>query len=426
MPLFNTQQPDEVVIKEKIANTETSVIFDSEMVPGKIAKQLAGYEWKVDYYSLIAGTQDFKSDYDAILDTPTTQYVLIKDLVLYLDSPLSNVKPNELSVEAYVVLDYVPKLGDIVAAKLVDGRLILFKLTEATRDNYNLLNIYRITLKTYLIIDTPDDPVLEKLKNKVSEVLYYNKDFDTFGEKQLYTEEQVKGIETIRDNISKLVRFYSVKILRPEYKYYPIYQYSDELTTLIYDPYLETYMLNILGRTGENVKVNTVNFLSQYRILNESIFGLLGGDNIFKEQIKSGFKYDYPDNYVYNPFLSDIGFTYMDRIILLNDTVDADIIYVPDDQVDSNNFPTVSKEAYVFDPTFYQLLNGEITLDDVELTLFEESILKMLNDEPIDTNFADTLAREVIKLSNVQIYYFLPIVIHISLYSIYSYATNKL
>jgi len=403
MSIFNVKE--NIKIESKEVNVTPTPIMESEAPDTAIVKQLRGYPWTVDYFNLITDLTDYQSDYDISIDLPITEYVRIKDAVIYLDSPLNNASPTELEGSGLIDLNIVPKLGDLFTAKLVDGRIGLFSLTSVKRGVYNLYNVFKIEFKIRAIIDESNKDILDRLLSKTVNTLVYNKDYAIDQSEPLYTETDYNNLSLLKEELENLLKYFNRRFIRPDL--YNVLCFKSD-ADIIYDPILEKFVLEVMGRSKLSPKIYTYGL-----DVGESTFlDMMLDESVYPEYIKTKFKLEYPTRFGVNPFLKPLRYSNVTKVLLPADNPDGKLEIK--DNIQNEYFPVLStNDYYLFGEGFYDVL---LNNTDKELTKLENMTLSVIYREPIEFNDIINAIRILPEIGEIQQLYFIPILYTIGRY----------
>lgn len=395
--LSNIEKTEPTTDNTRLMESDLEVKYDEQV---EISKLISGYEWTVNYYNAQGDLSDYQDNFDSTLDFGIIDYVEYKNLVLYLDSPLEMVKPEELQGEALLDLNIIPKPSDVFIAKLIDGRYGIFTLTSIKRGVYNLSNVFKIGFKIYQIVDSLKDPIIEKIKNSTYTELYYNKDYIKDSSIPVLSKTQKDDIEYFNSVLKDLVKQYSRLFITPENYFIPLFK--DDVYRY-YDPNIIKFMLRFIPITELNNKMEIFNLPTEITILD-----YIADDSIFLSEVNKYLKFienvsDYP-----NPYLMEVRFSPIGRIITAGEDYDKDLEF-KNPGIGDNLFPKISNKFYVFGEDFYSVLYKEKNIEEVNLTVFETLILNLINREPLDKEQLYDVLDNLSGLNKMQQYYFLPL-----------------
>jgi len=380
--------------------------FNSDIISDNILKQISGSKWYVNYYNLISTMDTNQSTADFSLDLATTEYTVIKDMVIILDTPISTDIAVNMTGSGYINAGIIPKNGDIFISKLIDGRLGVFSLTGITRKNYNLKDIFLIEFKLYTIISSKEDEVYTKILDKTVTTLIYNKDYLKTSDKQLYTEQEYVDRTNIKKYLKTLIAYYNTKVINKNSKYSICY--LTKTKELMYDPNMEYFVKDIIGTANLPDKLNI------FGKKDKSIFTILDmlTDKVDKLLINQ-YTVKLPSSkFGINPFNSTMYWCGV-KYVITTDSIKKTIM---DHDVTNNDlYPYVSSINYIFDDIFYNNLLG---IDStIKLTKLENIVLNMIDNNPIKLVTITDIMYDLLQSNHtLEQYYFIPIIIYSLLY----------
>jgi hypothetical protein len=417
-PGNNILQPSKEIKEEVIKEEIKKPVFESETPIRNIIKQISGHKWFVDYYNAVTTKDDFNSSLDLSTDLNITEYNLIRDAVIIVESPLENTKPENLEGSGYIDLSIIPHNGDFFIAKLMDGRLGVFQLTGAIRETYNLERMFKINYKLFTIIPSVDDPYYKEITAKVINTYYYNKDYLRTSDKPILSKEEVDTRLESEKIITNLINLINSEIITTDVRY--TYSYKTKTGRIVHDPQIEDFLLRVVERNNLHPRLTT------YGLKDKSKFTIL--DLLLKESdknlIKIGYKKIGSHEYGVNPYFRQIFWVGINNVVIPDDNT-----YDKNDEDDSNDnhIPTIKDDCYIFTQEFYDYLYGKLTNEDIELTTLEKMLLNVINDNPIDFTDINNCYNELIQRNRIkEIYYYSPLIIFLIKYYRYFDVIHKL
>jgi len=408
MALYGLNDQTDAVneVKENI-NKNPSYNVDTPME--NIIKQISGYRWFVDYYNLVTNSYDNQSTVDFSLDLAVTEYNLIKDMVLILDSPIDNDTAINVGGSGYIDSNIIPKNGDVFIAKLMDGRLGLFYLSGVSRDTYNLRDVFKVSFKLYSIIKDENETDYVKLQDKVIETYYFNKDYLKTNDKKLFTSKEVLDRDKVDALTNTLLTVYNSKIINTDVRY--TISYKDSLNRILHDPHLEDFVSKVIGSTSlhRNTNMFSKKDTNKYTILD------VLAESLDSKLIYKYFSINTASKLGVNPFLRPVVYGGVDMLIIpekeLSSTLEPLI-------QDNDLYPYVSNIYYIFPEDFYSVLNGDKIITDVNnISSLEKIVLSIINKETIKlVDVEDIVDDLLINGEEPELYYYIPILIYVLRY----------
>lgn len=411
---INNETVEETI--EQSEELRESPIYDSETPLNDVIKQISGYKWVVDYYNANTGIDDYQSLFDNLLDEAVVEYTKIKDLVLYLESPLDNTIISEVEGSAIININIIPKNGDVIVAKLPDKRFGIFILTSITRKTYNVKNIYEIGFKLYAIASSKYDPLYRKLESRVSTTLYYNRDYLLEADKPLYTETDVKEKEYLTRMFNGILTKIKTEYITPNAKKTYSFYHSKDLR-YYFDSHLEDFLLHVTRLPEMNIiGIRDKTTLTFMDMLIDDVDA-----NLISMWMTSKSAYDYgsPNPYMYHTRSLILG-----KVITPTSIENDEPVFTVDKRTDGI-IPTLSSTSYVFQKGIYEILTGVLPISGADLTLLELLFLKTVNNETFTFEQIKFLSEYVLKLDyGCYFYYFAPLTLYLIRYYIKSKITQ--
>ena len=186
---------------------ETIEIVNKDQQLDKITQYIAGEEWTVDYYLQLLAKDMEIGRFDPNSPDVSKQYLHMKEMILYVDTALTQNEANELTGTAYINAGVTPNAGDVIVATLLGKRKALIGVTKVEKRTYNLNNIFYIEYKLDMFLDN-NDGVLNALNNKVSKTYYFDKDFLITNGSPILLEEDFKNKRKIIISIKDIINNY--------------------------------------------------------------------------------------------------------------------------------------------------------------------------------------------------------------------------
>lgn len=169
-----------------------------------------GSPWTVDYYSQVLSTTDVAVGQSTNLDPIYQQYTRINQLMLRVTSPLSYQYDSQTGESAdrgtaTVYPFMAPKPGDMFVADIGDGRTAVFRVSKTERKSIFKDTTWSID---YALVNytTPDN--LKDLTSKVVKELFYQHDYQNYGQNPLLTTEQYHNTKDLADLYEKIYSKY--------------------------------------------------------------------------------------------------------------------------------------------------------------------------------------------------------------------------
>lgn len=219
------------------------VAIDSRYTPlHSLIQYVEGSSWTVNYYSQILNSDDATNAQQVDLNPIYQQYLLIHQLEMRVQSPLSqqqNQQSKEMEVVGSALLypGLIPNKGDMFIADIGDGRGGLFAITTVEKKSLLKDSLYSIeyVLKEYT---TPEN--LGDLKRKTIREARFVKDYLKYGQNPQVMAPDYADLKTLSGFYDQLVGQYFQDF------------YSNDYQTLIlpdqtmptYDPFLTKALMS--------------------------------------------------------------------------------------------------------------------------------------------------------------------------------------
>ena len=405
MPIFNME--DEIKdVDNFIKQNEMDPVYNADIPLSNVIKNIGGYKWYVDYYNAISTHEDFTSDFDPGLDTPITEYVKIEGLPLIVDAPLDTSEPNNLNGSGYVDVDMKPTNGDVIVAKLMDGRLGLFDITSVSKHNYNLKDIFKIEYKLKTIVNNKQDDLYVKLEAAKAKELIYNRDSKLGSDRTLFTRRELNDHNSVVDYIGNLINLFNDKIIIPDVKYTISFI---ENNRIVHDPYLEDFVVKTFGVSS---LIDRVTLYGARSLSNLTIFDILT-DNTPPELISVLYSLEPSSKFGTSPILKSMVFSGISQVV----TPNRGTIIHTDSNSSNVLLPVVNNNNYLFSSNFYEVLTNKTVFDNVDLSLIEKCLIASIKKEPIPLDNLKNIIYSLYTNNDIKIlYYYIPITIYLLRY----------
>ncbi len=409
---------------------ETIEIVNKDKQLDKIVQYIEGEEWQVDYYLQLITKDNEIGRFDPYSPDVSKQYLNLKQMLLYVDSPLTQNEAQELEGSAYINANVTPNQGDVFIATLLGKRQALLRIESIEKKTYNLNNVFYITYKLDMFLDS-DDTVMNSLRERVSKTYYYDKDFLLTNSEPILMEETFKHKRQITVSINEVIEYYFntmfnsekcilsipgqdailIDIMLQEFIFKIINStdshYISKISrntvpddmlrqTTIWDALLNRDIDMIKTCNRKMINVSTVSFGSNVKLRNISYLGI---------------------QYIVYPKSPDLG------ILTTGSKADGNpylpIKEVPNSYRENKGIPEnlipvldVEDEFYVFTEAFY---GG----DDLDMSTLELATYMYLSQEKIPNKLIVDLIEDYKYWDRVQQFYFIPVLILILRDNIY-------
>lgn len=232
------------------------VTVDTKMVPLDIlTTYISGQAWDVDYYSQILGSSDAVANLQDDLPAVYQQYKLIRGLELKVSDPISETqdsgtKDMSLTGGAKVYPFIIPNVGDVFIADIGDGREAVMTVTSTKRLSHYESSPYEIE---YTVTRFMSADFKAMLDNKVSETVFFKKDFMVNGLEPLLHGEDVDVINKLTGHYNRLMSIYFNDFYSRTYKSLLVPNQAE----VTYDPFLVKFIKTILS-TDEHPMIRNI------------------------------------------------------------------------------------------------------------------------------------------------------------------------
>lgn len=398
-----------------------------------IKQYVTGMEWSVDYYNQVIAQDDELMTFDPNAPLTQRQVVLIKNMTIYVTSPLSPENgAGDVNGEATVISGIVPNSGDNFYATAFEYRPSIFEITNVTKKTYNLDNIYDIEYVLKGFVDD-DTTLLDALNNSVVKTYYAEKDFFSSRGDRLLLEEKAHLLKKFNKSLESITNYYLSTMINVDLNTIALPGQDDIVVdTMAVEFFMDTSFLNNSYNTH---KLNYVTIYDDTHYLKQdNIWKALKDGNI--DIIKRSYKKVCLVDIFHvssDPWLRGIYYLGVDHIVYPKDMdtlltkkplpvesaytisevenpyrISKDIIpnLVPDIDTEGTN-----GNYYVFTESFYES-------DIANMTKLEKVVYDYLNKNEIDTDVVDELLDDCYHMNRLQQYYYIPIILLLIRYSL--------
>lgn len=418
IPATASEAVNKVLPKKNVYETIEIVNRDQQL--DKITQYIAGEEWTVDYYLQLVAKDMEIGRFDSNSPDVSRQYLHMKEMILYVDTALTQNEANELTGSAFINAGVIPNSGDVIVATLMGKRKALIGVTKVEKRTYNLNNVFFIEYKLDMFLDN-NDGVLNALNNKVSKTYYFDKDFLITNGSPILLEEDFKNKRKIVISIKDIINNYFELMFNSERA---ILSIPGQDFTII-DTMLQEFIFKVINSTDSiyisRIARNTLpdDIMRQPTILDAFIhrdFDILRSCNrkikymnviSFENNIRLrnmaylGIQYvAYPDSPDTNIMTTKIP---MSTTHTLKDVTNP---YRVNKGLVDNLIPNIDKEEnyYILSKAFYED-------DRVNMSKFETICMQYIIREHISNEAIVELIDDYKYWDRVQQYYFIPVLI---------------
>ena len=382
----------------------TSIVVDKDIKIDSFVKYIEGYSWSVNYYTKQLAENDITQPLNLGSAKPIEQFIKYNNLEIKVTSPIENVSINDVEGTA-IVTDITVNDGDVFTAKILNGNIGLFRVTNVEHKLYNFKTIYEITYKLDLIKTNTTINNFIDLESKVIKEKYYDNKAIFTGSTPIVDNEVLDYRLNTDKELKRLTRFYFNEF------------FNRELNTLlvpddsykIVDPYLEYFIF----KTFDYDDIPFIDRFSRYASSdNELLYNTIYNDIINQED---NLEYLYKGRTLFNKvlheetsYIKSMRYFGVDYFVSINNND----ISSTDNNTD-RDIP-IFREDIVLSSTIYSKDN---------LSTLETLILDHISSKTYRVDKILTLVKKYRKWSKIEQFYYLPILYLLMKQSkIYSYS----
>lgn len=196
----------------------TSIHFNEEKPLDNIRQYISGMRWEVDYFNQYQGTNEDNNSLDLNVAVTNQSYIRIHKLILFVNNALNQGPIRDLTGSALINAEFTPYKGDHFLTTLVGGRIALFTITEVTKNDYNLHQVYEVQYKLERNLNEEPE-VYNNLISKVVRNYVYNNEAGIDGNSKLLTREEMSLVNDIKSAIDDLTDYFFRTFMDPETKF---------------------------------------------------------------------------------------------------------------------------------------------------------------------------------------------------------------
>ena len=429
MPIFNiegnTKVADPITPDRKLySNPEfkTSTLFNKDQELNDIIQYVEGYKWTVDYFQQVREINTPPVMPDPNDTTTLVNYNRINNLIIYLESPINQDDPNNITGTASINAGFLPNYGDPFISELTGGRYGVFVISSVEKKMYSLHDMYTVEFKLLVFLDK-DSLFYKDLLLKTVKEYIYDKNFIQDKSAPIILSKDFKDKLDYGKEVEFLKEYYYKTMFNPAKNIISLP--TNSISSSIYlDTLLNEFNYKLNGYTGYPNANKIVRF-NVTDITDYSIFDLLFDRDIDKLSFvrrNLGFKY-VPSSVSYPSMrhISWLGINYITQELdngmlpqdYSNDLLENTLTRPPD-YVE----PVVLTDTdYVFSDNFYNE-------DTVNMSILERLIYAYLNNETIITSELDILLKQYRHWEMDEQYYYIPMLILLLKYKMNNIYSN--
>lgn len=401
---------------------ETIEIVNRDKQLDKIVQYIEGKKWEVSYYLQLITKDNEIGRFDYNSPDVSKQYMLLNNMVLYVQDSLSQNSSNELVGSAIVNANITPNAGDVFVATLMGNRRGLISITSVESKDYNLNTVWHIEFKLDIFLDT-NDVIIDKLNEMVVKTYYYDDDFLMTNSEPILLEEDFKNKRKITISIKEIIEYYFKTMYNSEKSVLAIPGQNEVVIDIMYQEFI--FKL-VNANDSEYITKITRNTIPNDAFLQPTILDaiLLRNSDIVNSCNRKSKVLSIGNFSNSNIHLRNIGYMGI-RYVIYPDTPDISIMETPDksslNSINLNPSPNpyrdnkgvvenllpvldTTNEFYIFTEHFYK--------DNREnMSIFEIAVRAYLDGETIDNETLASLIDDYQYWDRVQQFYFIPILV---------------
>lgn len=398
-----------------------------------IKQYVTGTKWSVDYYNQVLAQDDELMVFDPSAPISQQQVVEIKQMSIFVTSPLEVGAVGEpLSGAATVVSGITANQGDSFYASVSGDRPAVFTVTQVSKKTYNLDNVYDIEYELTGFVD--DDPtLLTALTDAVVKTYYAEGDFLQPNGDRLLLEEDYHLKKELMEALPEMANYYLKTMLNREYNTITLPGQEGAIVDVLATDFFMS-MINsedsiyvpdvsyvVLSNDEHQIQPTIWSVLSNsdplmLKACNKTSY-LVDGNLLTSDYLLRGFYYMGIDAIVY-PYDVDSSLSGHDQYL-------ASTVYSIEEVANpyrankpevAGLFPDivtsgVPDNSYVFTENFYNE-------DTANMTVIETLAYDYIQGNEIDTAALMELIEEYRFINRLQQYYFIPVILMLTRYAV--------
>jgi len=390
MPIINPEDttntvpptgPDIIETEEKLwtnKDFKTSILFNEDKELDYISNFTAGMQWDVTYFNQDKDVNDNPQMPDINISPTLLQYKKIKNLILFLETPIEQTDPNEITGTGIISAGFVPFFGDPFFATLYGGREAVFVITKVTKKQYNLNDVYYVEFKLFMFLDT-DSIQYRDIINKTIRTYVYDKDYATTYSAPIILESDYKDKLDLNKELENIKDFYFRRFLDKEKNVILLPTEFDNY----YDQYVFKFIMQIFDFNISDTYYNKFNRLSldteHYSIYDYLIDRNVNNFALIEKQLNFNIvRLDFN-----SPFLRHCYGLGINRII---DKYDDITTYYDDKNILPNPLGSDNELELLKVEDNYYVLSDNFYTNNNELGLIEQAIKDYMDGKTIEIN----------------------------------------
>jgi len=421
LPVITSNDREETIVPR--VNVEKTIeIVNTDKQLESIVQYISGKEWTVDYYLQLIVKDGEIGRFDPNAPDTSAQYAKIKNLVLFVESSISQDTANNISGTAYINAGVTPNQGDVFTATLMGKRRALLRVEGIEKKSYNLNNVYLLSYKVDMFIDS-DTTMIRALNDKVVKDYVYDREFLNTNSTPLLLEDKYDRKRQIASDLKSITKYYLDTMFNRERSVLSI----PKQDSTIVDVMLQEFIFKVIDSNDSYIisKINRISVNDETLKQPTVLDAILERDNSILDSCNKKVGLATTANFNANLNLRSIAYLGVDYIIYPRD---PDLATVELSTSLSNLFDKTLKSVenkygknvnltnglipefdennkyYIFTEAFYN--------DDAKNMTSIEGLVKMyLLNETIDTRLLTPLIAEYKYWNRVQQYFLIPILI---------------
>lgn len=435
-PTSSAPPVEKPTVVEVAAPEYKGVTVDTRVTPlPEIVTYIEGSTWTVEYLSQVLDSDNQVAGLKKGLDAPYQQYLQIKGMELKVTSPLQTTQDSTTNAmlvigTANVYPFLIPNVGDLFLADIGDGKEGIFQITNVERKSIFKEASHTIEYQLLLYMNADNRALLN---TKIVKSVQFVKDFLLHGQDPLLIPETFAAMQSLQEYYEEIVARYFKSFVSSDFRTL-ILPNQDHVT---YDHFLVTAIMACF--TPEDY--HEVRYVRRLNCDDDLVMKSTTIWDALIEQDRGLIKYcsrlygaASTKQFEFNPVLDGIYYSGIDYVVYPKDpeiNVDYQIVnrkkeLAPFDfkEIDSSlknvetpdltkltSFsnkslvkPILSDESYVLSSAFYSNKREE-------MSILETLVMDYLERKSLDTEALVMLCQSQHTWTNLQKFYFVPILL---------------
>lgn len=185
----------------------SSLIYNKERPLDTIQNFIEGSKWEVNYYLQIRTKDDIAKELDINIPPAIQKYYLIKNLVIYVTTPINQDDPQNIYGEGTINANVLVNYGDMFVTTLSGGRKAILTIDTVDTRVYSLHSMFYVKFRIYGFLD--EHPIYyQNISNKVVREFVYSRDMSFDGSNPVLLDSDYIQRTNLKLEYTNIVKHY--------------------------------------------------------------------------------------------------------------------------------------------------------------------------------------------------------------------------